>query len=131
MQQVLWNYVTGVWTSFKKGSVQLIRKVYSRLAAFERKHAKIIGLVLLIGGIIRIEIVEYSAIEREKELLKEVQICTSQLTKQQDLKAKLDSASLRISELELELDAYKLAVIMYMAGEVDTMFVKETVENYE
>ena len=113
-------------------------KIFQKLGAIERKYRRIISFLVVVGGITRIEIIEYTARSREKELIKQVKECSSEISKYQSLvitydslKKHLDNEKQERNRLELELDSYKLAIIMYMGGKIDTALVKKTINNYE
>ena len=108
----------------KRYIYETINEVLYHLAILERKYSKLFAVVLLIGGIIRVELLEYNAIKREYNLMQEIKSCNEQLTECSLNSDKLD-------ELEQELDAYKINLIMTQKGVIDSVLIIKTFESYE
>ena len=76
-------------------------------------------------GIIRVELIEYNAIKREKHLVKSIEDCNSRVYEFKLLEAKNKLLIQRIDELEVKINAYELAIFSFIAGKIDTAVVCE------
>lgn len=128
---VLSEYKKYKWQCCKDKIPLKIKRLFYKIAVIEKRYSKVIALIILILGFFRIEIIERSAIKREQLLLQKIEECNTQLVSNQQLKEQILIERKEKEDLILELDSYKIAMIMYLGGKVDTAFIKETIENYE
>jgi len=110
----------------------MIKKYFNKLTSLNSQHdliIKLIGAFMLVGGLVRIEMIQQHSLERQDELVSRIEACNQRVIECADFDEKLNMAYSKMQDLELQVNAYELSMLMYMSGKIDTVQVIEALED--
>jgi len=109
-----------------------MKKYFFKLGILTRQHdliIKMIGAFMLVGGLVRIEMIQQHSLERQSELVSTIEKCNQRVQECQAFEDRMNTAYLKLADLELQINAYELSMLMYMSGKIDTVQVIEALEH--
>ena len=109
-----------------------MKKIFFNLSILTNKNdliIKLIGAFMLVGGLIRLEMIEKHALQRQNELVVTIEKCNQRVQECQTFEDRMNTAYIKLADLELQINAYELSMLMYMSGKIDTVQVIEALEH--
>lgn len=104
--------------------IKILRKLQASLLQFQRKYQTLLASFLLVGGILRVEIVQHNASQQIKSLQRQLIECHAAIGDYEKLSQSVKIYEHKLSQMELELDMYRTALIMRHTNRLDSLLTE-------